>query len=202
MAVTRILTMSFTLAVVITVAAAAPVPKDAGPLPYYPTGVGASWTYDSNNVKPRRAELVVRTVEKKDNGIIVSVEFEDGGKWCPVEKVLVSTRGLFLMERGGSAFDPPVCILKLPHKPGEEWETVTTFVEREFRFKHKALDPESVRIPAGQFKALPVVQELRMTGSGAELWPQTYWYAPGVGRIKSTTDGGLLEELESFTASK
>jgi hypothetical protein len=200
--VTRTLLVSSAF-IVATVSAAAPVPKDAErPPAYYSTVVGAKWIYDCNQVKPAKSELVVRAVEKKGNDVIVSAECERGGKWHPVEKVLVCDRGVFLLERGGSALDPPVCLLKLPHKPGEEWETVTTFVGREFRFKHKALDPESVRVPAGQFKALPVVQEMRLTGSEAELLPQTYWYAPGVGCIKSTTDGGLQEVLESFTLPK
>lgn len=48
---------------------------------------------------------------------------------------------------------------------------------------------EKVTVPAGTFRAVVV-----MKAAGAEL--KTYWYAPGVGKVKET--GGQTEELVSY----
>lgn len=47
---------------------------------------------------------------------------------------------------------------------------------------------QTVTVPAGTFKAI-VIQK---TGTGSK----TYWYVPGVGKVKET--GGQTEELESY----
>ncbi|QEG30925.1 hypothetical protein GobsT_57430 [Gemmata obscuriglobus] len=195
------LTAVFSLAFVLTTGSATPVPKEADcPAAYYPTKIGTKWSYDCRGVRPRNSgEMVVRNVERKGNDTVVTTEFEDGGQWRVGEKMLVSSRGLFVLERGGSTFDPPVCLLKLPHKPGAQWETVTKFGDSEIRFKHKALRPELVRVAAGRFEALPVVEHMQFVDSDAKLWPNTHWYAPGVGRVKQTNEGGLRYLMESFT---
>ena len=51
---------------------------------------------------------------------------------------------------------------------------------------------ESVTVPAGTFTAI-YIQKVSATGGSAK----TYWYVPGVGKVKES--GGQLEELVSYS---
>jgi len=51
---------------------------------------------------------------------------------------------------------------------------------------------ESVTVPAGTFTAV-YIQKVSATGGSAK----TYWYVPGVGKVKES--GGQLEELVSYS---
>ncbi len=182
-----------------TLAPAAPVPTHLMPkeVQYYPAEVGAKWVWDWSVVTPSDMTFVITKVEMTNEGRLVTSALEDGDKLLPADKVLITPKGLLLIERGGGKFDPPVCILKLPHKPGETWVTTTTFMQSECTYKHRALEAVEVKVPAGRFQTLPVVED---TGGG--FWPQTHWYAPGVGRVKSTTPGGMKNILQSFRPFK
>jgi hypothetical protein len=64
----------------------------------------------------------------------------------------------------------------------------TTSAQRTDQWSVKAAD-EEVTVPAGTFRA--VVFEKKSTDT------KTYWYAPGVGKVKET--GGQTEELVTYT---
>lgn len=198
---TRLLIVPMLACLLLGVSSAAPVPDhlQKAPVYYYPIKVGAKWMWNCNFVTPRESQIVLSHVEMVDDVYTVTTVGLDDGS--PAEKVRVSAQGLFLLERGGAKFDPPVCSLRLPLKPGDEWETTSTFAGQRFHFKHKVGKPEWIKVPAGRFEAIPVVHETEINSRGG-IWPQTDWYAPGVGCIKSTTPGGMNHVLKSFTPAK
>jgi hypothetical protein len=113
---------------------------------------------------------------------------------------------------GVADWNPPLCLVKLPHKDGGKWEaTVTekdkkTGVERITKYKLAAFGPEEVKVPAGTFMCIRVEEE--NDGVNRE---STSWYAPGVGLVKSVRVARLTvnkapEKMEtvltSFTPGK
>jgi hypothetical protein len=196
-------------ALALTYSTSAPVPK--GGAFYHPTTVGDRWTYQYPDAE---VDYVVTKVEEKEGKKVVSVgRVRDGGKVTPHNKVEVSNKGLFQLESvvvmvsfgGGPApadgwkvEEPPLCLLKLPARPGDKWESQR---HPEVPFSYKADRPERVKVPAGEFTAVPVDVVATFPGKDSLQW--RYWYAPGVGVVKWTFDKGQGEVvMKSFTPGK
>jgi hypothetical protein len=170
---------------------------------YSPTTVGTKWVIaSSEGAKDRTFE--VTAIEDKDGAKIVTVS--EGQKVAWVDSV--SAKGVYRIQGGETKFDPPICQLKLPHKPGDKWDleggqlkgTMTVF------------EREQVEVPAGKYKAirLELVEPTPRRGLGgkAPVAPKwTFWYAPDVGLVKVIRTGpsgvpAFVQEMKSFTPSK
>ncbi len=165
-------------------------------LAYFPTAVGARWSRSSGG---EEGTSVVTAVEEKDGGKLVTVAaaLEKDGPLVPVEKTLVCEKGLFLVWVGGSACQPPICLLKHPPQPGDKWETLSTVDYVPLRELNEVSGPEEVSVPAGLFQAVGVSSN--GTGGFGGTWSRTTtWYAPGVGAIKKVSGGRDVFVLESF----
>lgn len=180
-------------AAVLVAAPAAPVPKDRllAADGYYPTVVGTKLVYDLGGGEETR---VVTAVERAEGGTLVTTMFlqPDGLKTAHM-KVKVTAKGLFLAEEGGGAYDPPWCILELPPKAGNKWDTLSGG-RSQVTGSMTAHGIEEVEVPAGTFRAAKVVWE---HGDN----PATYWYAPQVGLVKLTY-GQTAVVLKSYTPGK
>jgi hypothetical protein len=184
--------------------AAAPAPKDRPPLGvYHPTKVGDKLVYEMDTGKGGLEMIdVVTEVEKKDGAVIVTISRDMGGKEM-VSKLLVSATGLHRLSTGMRTYDPPICLLKVPAKVGETWESEFPSVKGGTGRKtiYTFRGEEEIEVPAGKFKALKVETEID-TGKGARA---TFWYVSGVGMVKWATRIGERERtyaLKSFTVGK
>ena len=68
--------------------------------------------------------------------------------------------------------------------------------------KHRVVGSENVTVAAGRFRAMKIVSEV---SGGAIPMTKTFWYAPGVGLVKSTTEGGEIKygsELVDYSFKK
>lgn len=176
------------VAALLGLAEAAQVPKGTDkPEPYFPTMKGAKSVFDAGGVD--FAE-VVTGVEEKDGAKLVALSLEYEGTLKPSGKVMVSDKGLLQVDRGGKPLTTPTVLLKLPHKPGQTWETA----EGDKVVKMTAHGPEQVETPAGRFEAIRVEWEV----AGKPF--RTMWVAPGVGPVQ-VKDGSLFV-LKSFTPGK
>ncbi|HJZ55760.1 MAG TPA: hypothetical protein VKE74_12400 [Gemmataceae bacterium] len=199
---TRLLALSAPL-VFLPAVLAAPAPDDKKePVLYFPTKVGTKWVYESPASK---SFLRITTVETKEGAKLVTVASESelaGQTFKTVETFRVSGEGLFKLGFDEKVFDPPQCLLKLPHVPGAKWEWLLKGDDK-FRVDYKAGKLEDVKVPAGEFKAVPVEDVL--TGNAVRM-ERTVWYAPNVGVVKKTwlVNGGgqQTEVLKSFTPGK
>jgi hypothetical protein len=102
---------------------------------------------------------------------------------------------------GGRTYDPPVCLLKLPAKPGDTWTTELSGKGQPRKTIYTYRGEEEVEVPAGKFKALKIESEME-TGKSVRA---TFWYVAGIGMVKSSTKFGDTERvyaLKSFTAGK
>jgi hypothetical protein len=65
----------------------------------------------------------------------------------------------------------------------------------------KASGPERVVVPAGTYRAVRVDMEMPYIDGRKGMAKRSYWYAPGVGRVKDVADGEVTV-LKSFTPGK
>lgn len=178
------------------VAPAAPVPthlmKPAAPVYYFPVAVGAKWVYAGQG---RDEELVVTDVDEVDGRKVVTVQQVAGEQLTPDEKMGVSAAGLSRSECKGQKCDPPLHMLTVPFKPGQ----AVTWKSDNIEGTDTIVGVERVKVPAGTFEAVRVDSSYTFGGvTGAAQ----FWYAPGVGLVKMTYDGGKERVLKAFTPAK
>lgn len=173
---------------------------------YYPTKVGAKWTYKYPDAD---VTLVVTKVEDRDGQTVVSVG-QVTGDGTVKRHQLVAVSGAEVsqlatmvvrvrqeagktvrLEDGWAEFPAPRRLLQLPLKPGEKW----TQADGSTGTSHA---PETVKVLAGEFRAVPVDYE--RGGKGTSRF--RYWYAPGVGPVKWLTPKGDEIVLKEFTPGK
>jgi hypothetical protein len=186
--------MTRAAAVLLVLTGAAPAPgapalKHKDPAPYYPTAVGYRWTYDGTN---GANSFVVTGVEPKDGALLVDVaNVGPDGHQNPCQRMRVGPDGVFRVSLAGRDYPTPECLLKLPHKDGQEWEFDLGTGGGKARLT--AVRRETVETPAGKFDCIRVER----TGASAA----TYWFAERVGLVK-VTSGKFEQTLKSFTPGK
>lgn len=190
----RGLAVAVALALFLAAAPAAPVPTgprlSLAPPPFFPTSVGTKWVYQDGDYE--WTEIITAVETQKDGAFNISISrVGSDGKTTLWDQVLVSDRSLTRLAVKGVPFKKPVCLLKLPHKSEQTWEN--DFNGRALTFE--AFEPERIKVPAGEYEALPV--EVQRPGWGNE----TYWYARGVGLVKMEISSGDTV-LKSFTPVK
>jgi hypothetical protein len=192
---TRLMVIAVPFFMLAGVVPAAPVPPGAGKQFYFPTRVGTKWVYAEES-GAGHGEIVTESEEKNGRFLVTvkatSVDFKDGPS-TTVFRYDVSHDGVFMVAEGleSSAtrlvYDRPVCLLKLPHKVGEEWGGDP----KEKRAPFMSGKVESVKVPAGTFEAIRV-------DSGKDY---SAWYASGIGCIKFRLKDYCIE-MKSFSLPK
>jgi hypothetical protein len=177
----------------------APIPKHLmrkDPV-YYPTKVGTKLVYAGDGIEITK---VVTKVEKVDEGTMASTDIlTSDGNAIPDSKVLVTPKGLYITERGEVAYDPPWCILRLPHNVGDCWDSVSTRpggVSIEARMM--AGKAERITIPAGEFTAARVDWAIPSDKMNPVA---TCWFVEGMGLVRFDFVG-KSSVLKSFTPGK
>ncbi|MDY3557766.1 hypothetical protein R5W23_003031 [Gemmata sp. JC673] len=193
-------------------AGAAPVPthlmSKAPPVYHARTpGTRFVWDHKYSWTAPEETTVIITAADEQREGHLVTLDFIAGQREpAALQKLSASDRGLALVEYGGCKVDPPLWLLKLPIRPGEQWESTTSVQDEEQKFRHTVGKPEWVEVPAGRFHAVPVVQELLWAASDGDTEfkrpPETNWYAPGVGCVKTTITTSRTSVLRSVTHDK
>jgi hypothetical protein len=193
----RLLAVLPVIAALLTFAPAAPVPKEKPREAfYYSTQVGTKWVYQTGDGEFTE---VITAVEEKDGAKVLTIGREDNGKVSPWQKLSVSGKGLVRLAIGSNLDEvkPSLCLLKLPVKAGNEWETPGTAPGPEMTGKMTAHGPETVKVPAGTFNVIRVEWEWKYTGR-RDPYKATFWYAPEIGLVK-LEHNGVARVLKSFT---
>jgi len=171
----------------LSIAVAAPVPKDAKKENPFPYTVGTKWEYIHDGDEKKVWVEEVTECEEKDGAITFKVDItpDEGEKRFEVYRL--KDGELVITATQDGKFDPPMLIAKAGMKAGDEWKSKWTLkaecltVEAETTLTvGKA---EEITTPAGKFTATPVTR----TGEGEEK--VVFWFADGAGMIRQTTDG-------------
>jgi hypothetical protein len=196
----RPLAAASALVLLLAAAPAAPVPKEKSKTPnYYPTALGSRWVY-----KVGETEIVteVTAVESKEDARLATIATLINGKAVSTERIVVSDKGVYRDQMNKAAIEPPICILQLPHKPGDTWEVDSKIQGQATKVSFTAGQPEEVEVPAGKYRAVRVDGDGVIAGAQTKV---TYWFAPDVGivKLKYTIAGSdAILELKSFTPGK
>ncbi len=182
-----------------TIAPAAPVPTHLMPKdpPFdFPTRVGTTWVYDAEG---EEKTLVISRSEDEPGGKLVTTEWVDSnGKRTPRKVVLVTVKGVFMTAEEGEKYDQPWCLLKLPHRERQSWNSKHSRGRKLAITQTTTTGPvERVKVPAGEFEAARVDFEF-VLDDAEEVHKVTHWYVHGVGLVKS--DDFL--KLKSFKPGK
>jgi hypothetical protein len=184
----------------------APAPKPE--LPYYPTQVGLKSVYLNRRTGEEDTRVVASVTWEGGQTVVCTSRCDPGVQDVPfekvlvLEKVLVSEKGIYCIETLTYPLDPPICLLKLPHKKDEIWEIQlpSPASTKVTPGKSTAGGTEQVVVPAGEFKALRV--DVTWNPSGGTPVKETHWYARGVGLVKVVAHGRGETVLKSFTPAK
>jgi hypothetical protein len=181
----RLLIAPLAFALALAVAPAAPVPKDRQDDFSFPTRAGTKWVYRLTIGKEEKSlTYVAKSAEATVDGRKAVWISLDDPKWASGGTMEVSEKGVFeqVAFPGGANLRPPVCLLQLPHRDGNKWETKTTVLDMIRTETRTAHGPELVEVPGGKYKAIRVESEYAHDGGKARK--QTQWYASGIGLVK------------------
>jgi len=164
---------------------------------YFPLRVGDSWKYRSTTADGMRSEFTIKVLsEDKENGnSLYLVETEST---FPIHDWYSKPSGWVLMHRqeyvkaGQKAeYQPTKQFLKNPLTSGDSWSWKGKgMMGLEIDESNEVSGPETVSVPAGSFKAMKVTTKVVQGGAPVT---KTYWYAGGVGMVKSITDTGAVK---------
>ncbi len=204
---------------------------------YYPLEIGSRWVYRSGTQK------VVVTVDREEPFIYKQQDGTDKNKenrfigpsyWLKItsgdkvmaEHVVVLGEYVYRIAGGGKTINPPMCILKLPLKPGEFWKvhTVsdsgalkTAFDTPGIDLQKTELTPIEGTLLKGQFTGgaatfkykgtdLPVVTIVTNDFQiGNKTMDSETWYTKGFGMVKQRVRVGNVQstlELEEYIPAK
>jgi hypothetical protein len=182
-------------------APAAPVPQKApGPVTFFPTHVGDRLVHA---IGDGEYVTVVTEVKEIDGGRRVTLSsLLNDGQTAHFHTVEVTPKGLLLLNAHGRVLPEPLWELRLNPKADATWQgRWPVFCNGEIVYQdheYTALGWETVEVPAGKFRAIRVERESRLDQMTQRT---TYWYAPGLGCVKWSSDGrGSV--LASFTPGK
>lgn len=187
----------------LVVVLAAPVPKAKTSDLYYPTVEGTKKVMQTKtgNQTTETTETVTKVVEK-DGKYTVTTSRDMFGRTL-TNDVEVSEKGVFRPASSGeNAESSP--LFKLPAKEGDTWtsEQKGPGNGNNTRITYTVGKEEEVEVPAGRFKAIPVIMEVSLLGRALK---NTTWHAPGVGVVKIVSENNgteRVQELKEFTLGK
>ncbi len=156
---------------------------------YYPLAVGTRWHYQVDIGQPQKQEitLVIAEEETLDGKPVSRLEvFSDGVRRQMTEHLMSNEKGIFRVRIGGVTYNPPLCILKYPLKPGQSWITKTTANDgQQLTALCKQGAQQEIQVPAGRFRTIPCTIEIdQQTPKGLMKIVNTYWFAEKIGVVK------------------
>lgn len=173
--------------------------------PLVPTGEGTTWEYDStetlSGTAPVHSIITVRAgKELFDGKEVVKLETSADYTVFKTEIVRVDKSGITVLARTGkdgnlTKLTLPEPILATPLRAGTTWDLGSEVDGIKLHQVFTIVAEESVRVPAGRFKAFHLRSEDRSLIS----IKVDRWFVPGTGFIKETTvvrGPGLVHRLD------
>jgi hypothetical protein len=175
-------------------AVAAPVPralKKKAP-EWMPLHAGSRWEYVSAD----------NTSEATDTREITAAGDKDGVPHATQRTINLTQEfrrdetGVAVVRTSNRGEAKPRYVVRHNMKEGDSWENDMGGYT-EVRTVGRA---ERVKLPAGEFEAVPV--KFQYVQNGTPFQSGTVWYADGVGLVRIDTDGSPSEVLKAYTPGK
>lgn len=159
---------------------------------------GDTWTYARSDALDRaRAAKYTTTVKSvAADGYVTSVQPLEGSMTAREDRY---TKDGNPIEFEGVKFDPFVTVFSFPMSAGKQWDSKHTWFSPAGNFqlsgarRTKVVGWETIKTPAGEFKALKFTAETQIMGRAGfgSSTQNTYWYAPEVRRLVRTENKGF-----------
>lgn len=165
---------------------------------YFPLNVGDSWKYQSTTADGKHSDFTIKVLNQEtENGNPLYL-VETVSTFQPIHDWYSKPSGWVLLHReeyvktGSKAeFQPTRQLLKNPLGSGDSWQWKGKgMMGLDIQESNNVSGPETVSVPAGKFTAMKVTTNVVQGGAPVT---KTYWYAPGVGLVKSMTDTGAVK---------
>ena len=175
---------------------------------FFPLRVGDSWTYRNSEGGADYTLKVLREEPQQGAATRYLIEMLAGVQvhsWFSKADGWVVLHGEKYPEHEGleAKYEPPKRYLPDPLVPGAKWNWQGKDHTQTERSEQSHVEGfEEVTVLAGKFRALKVVS--LMTGAATPM-TRTYWYADGVGLVKTMTDAGKIQyssELVDYSFKK
>jgi hypothetical protein len=168
---------------------------------FFPLRPGDSWTYRHSEGSQFTVK-VLSEQKQPDNTIQYLVELSSGNL---IHYYYSNARGWILLhsivypqeETGLKVeYNPAKQYLPNPLANGVKWEWKGKDIgQNDVAESSQVIGPEWVEVPAGRFRAVKIISKVTLGGSSAT---KTYWYADGVGLVKSTTEAKSAAGLFNY----
>lgn len=173
---------------------------------YYPLQVGNTWEYRVDVAgTPGKAVSRITKIESIDNVPMAVLQATVNNNVVATEYLAAKKEGVFRYRngtaKGSQEITPPICLLKYPARSGDKWESEIT-VDKEKGKYYCETKEETVKVPAGDFKAMKVTITLESKGQKVNT---SYWFVNNVGFVKQTVEAGDLAiemQLEKYELGK
>lgn len=182
---------------------AAPRRDAPGPVYYHASQAGDKSVFEVSANGRFWCEVAFETtdVQRMGTAVLVTKRRTVGDKDDePPDRVLLSDGGVYTLSTGDFIYPTPFCLVRLPFKKGETWETTHSGAQGEtIQTKYTSVGEEEVEVPAGKFRSLRIEMEAVHNG---ETESRTNWYAPGPGLVQAKQkykDQETTYVLKSFT---
>ena len=205
---------------------------------YYPVREGATWTYSSTGGPTGGFGFTDTITAVRDDSFTLTSQF---GDLTRTQEWLCSIEGLVALQLGGASAaiinnDNMILSLEVDHvsgvtfpntiEPGDTWQHELTFsgtitvagqdmdAQGSAQSSFRAVDFESITVPAGTFDALKIRIDSTININGnfngvsfpvAVTSPYDYWFVQEVGWVKASGTGNISGqsfnetiELESY----
>jgi len=164
---------------------------------YFPLTAGNSWKYESTTADGKKSDFTIKVLnEEKENGnplyLVETVSTFPIHDWYSKPSGWVLLHREEYVKNGTKAeFEPTRRLLKNPLTNGDSWDWKGKgMMGLAIEESNAVSGPEIVTVAAGKFTAMKVTTKVVQGGAPVT---KTYWYAPGVGLVKSMTDTGAVK---------
>jgi len=200
----------FTIVFTLLLAAGSAGAEEAKPAAadFFPLRVDYSWTYRNTSDDSKFTLKVLKETKQEDGSIRYLVEMLAG---VQIHRYFSKPEGWVLLhfeqypEHPGleAKYEPPKKYLQNPLVPGFKWQwNGKDHTQQEFSEDNTVAEFEEVTVAAGKFRAMKLVSYV--TGASSPM-TRTFWYADGVGLIKTTTEAKTMQygsELVDYSFKK
>ncbi len=173
----------------------------------WPMAKGTSWTLETTMVDAathmqRKATQLVTVTQSREGkaGTIATLTYSIGGQLTQVERYMITPLGVYRTAAGldgNAAVSPIMPLIKYPATPGAKWQWTGTVTQGKKKSQStatlNAVGFESVKTPAGTYKALHVHSSTTSTENGKpQVIANDLWFAKGVGMVLQKATFGTI----------
>lgn len=181
--------------------------RPKAPPDYYPMPTGATWNYTWKTADGKTGGFDIKVLPPVKEGATTYLLAERKTGQTTLVDWYSKPEGWVLMHKQVNPnpqapqlqFTPPRQLLKRPLKIGDTWPwTGTGLMNQAIQEESTVEGDESVTVPAGTFSTIRVATRITQ---GDTITNKKWWFAPGVGMVRSTTDNGTVQSTTELVKS-